>query len=163
MGLSNKIKEKFDKKDAVDTFVLEYIRQMVVSFTDIIKRSDGRLFDGIINAYHAITKGLVNEIYRNVYKNIKYFSDFANGIIFSKRFNERYDYIVDWIIENTYEGKNKMISKKNIKILLDMLSAILTQSTFRYLIEENKKNIENDFKTKLEILKIGILNNKVGV
>ena len=152
-----------DKKDAVDTFVLDYIRKMVVNFMKIIEKADGKLFDGILNSYHAITKSLVNEIYLNVYKNIKYFSDFANGIIFSKNFNERYEFILDWMKDNTYEGKNDLLSKNDIKVILDMTMSVLSQSTFRFLIEENKKDIERDFIKKIEILKNGLLNNKVGV
>ena len=152
-----------DKKDAVDTFVMDYIRKMAMNFLHIIEKSDGKLFDGLLNAYSVIKKSLVNDIYYNVIKNIKYFSDFANGIIFSKNFNERYDFILDWISNNTYEGKNKLLSKKEIKIILDMTTSILTQSTFRYLTSEDKKEIEKDYKEKIEILKNGILNNKVGV
>ena len=44
-----------------------------------------------------------------------------------------------------------------------MTTSILTQSTFRYLTSEDKKEIEKDYKEKIEILKNGILNNKVGV
>ena len=152
-----------DKKDAVDTFVMDYIRKMAMNFLHIIEKSDGKLFDGLLNAYSVIKKSLVNDIYYNVIKNIKYFSDFANGIIFSKNFNERYDFILDWISNNTYEGINKLLSKKEIKIILDMTTSILTQSTFRYLTSEDKKEIEKDYKEKIEILKNGILNNKVGV
>ena len=152
-----------DKKDAVDTFVMDYIRKMAMNFLHIIEKSDGKLFDGLLNAYSVIKKSLVNDIYYNVIKNIKYFSDFANGIIFSKNFNERYDFILDWISNNTYEGINKLLSKKEIKIILDMTTSILTQSTFRYLTSEDKKEIEKEKKKKIEILKNGILNNKVGV
>ena len=152
-----------DKKDAVDTFVMDYIRKMAMNFLHIIEKSDGKLFDGLLNAFSVIKKSLVNDIYYNVIKNIKYFSDFANGIIFSKNFNERYDFIIDWISNNTYEGQNKLLSKKEIKIILDMMTSILTQSTFRYLTSEDKKEIEKDYKEKIEILKNGILNNKVGV
>ena len=152
-----------DKKDAVDTFVMDYIRNMAINFLKIIEKSNGRLFDGIINAYSVVKKSLVNDIYFNVIKNIKYFSDFANGIIFSKKFNERYDYIIDWITENTYEGKNKLLDRKEIKTVLEMITSILTQSTFRFLIEEDKKEIEKDYRLKIEIIKNGILKNKVGV
>ena len=152
-----------DKKDAVDTFVLDYIRKMVINFMKIIEKEDGKLFDGILSTYRAITKGLVNEIYLNVYKNIKYFSDFANGIIFSKNFNERYEFILDWMLLNTYEGKNNILNKNEIRVVLDMMISILLQSTYRFFIEENKKDIERDFITKIEILKNGMLKNKVGV
>ena len=152
-----------DKKDAVDTFVLDYIRKMVINFMKIIEKEDGKLFDGILSTYRAITKGLVSEIYLNVYKNIKYFSDFANGIIFSKNFNERYEFILDWMLLNTYEGKNNILNKNEIRVVLDMMISILLQSTYRFFIEENKKDIERDFITKIEILKNGMLKNKVGV
>lgn len=152
-----------DKKDAVDTFVMDYIRKMTINFLKIIEKSDAKLFDGIINAYSVIKKSLVNDIYFNVIKNIKYFSDFANGIIFSKKFNERYDYIIDWITDNTYEGKNKLLDRREIKTVLELTSSILTQSTFRFLIEEDKKEIEKDYRLKIEIIKNGILKNKVGV
>ena len=152
-----------DKKDAVDTFVLDYIRKMVINFMKIIEKEDGKLFDGILSTYRAITKGLVNEIYLNVYKNIKYFSDFANGIIFSKNFNERYEFILDWMLLHTYEGKNNILNKNEIRVVLDMMISILLQSTYRFFIEENKKDIERDFITKIEILKNGMLKNKVGV
>ena len=152
-----------DKKDAVDTFVLDYIMKTVANFMKIIEKADGKLFDGILNSYHAITKSFVNEIYLNIYRNIKYFSDFAYGIVFSKSFNERYEFILEWMKENTYEGKNNILTKNEIKVILDMTMSILSQSTFRFLIEENKEIIEKDFIKKIEILKRGILNNKVGV
>ena len=152
-----------DKKDAIDTFVLDYIRNMIVRFTNIIEKNHYKLFDGILDAYTVITKELTNEIYFNIMKNIKYFSDFANGIIFSKNFIERYDLVVDWMMENTYEAKNKLLNKKEIRTILDLTLSVLSQSLFRYLIGIDKKEIEKDYINKINIIKNGIHNKKVEV
>ena len=95
----------------------------------------------------------------------KLFLLFANGIIFSDKFEERYDIILDWMENNTYEGKNKILNRKEFRTVLDMTMSIITQTLFKYLMRSDKKNIEKnnigkDFKEKIEVVKIGILNKK---
>lgn len=148
-----------DKADAVYTLLVDRLIKLTDEFRRCIIIANGELFKGCETTYETIKNYLQKELHRSFYKNIKFMMDFCNKIIYSKEFELEIEDGINWLLNNTKEGKNVLSDKKLMANTFGLILAITLSSVSEFIVNDNGGNIKyNDFYTKLNIVKAGINN-----
>lgn len=147
-----------DKNDAVETLVQERMKIIFDSFKECIKENDGRLFDGVYEGYKRVKTVLKDEIFLTIMKNLKFFTEIGTKIIYSKEYDKELKELLDWLITNTVEGKEKLNTREKMANIVDLFISLITNVTLRMLIMD-QNDIDNDgFDYKFKIIKNGVMN-----
>lgn len=149
-----------DKSDAVNTLVETKLRELLAIYKDCIIACGGKLFDGTIEAYNRIRDVMKNEVYVAFVKNIKFFIGMGPKIIYAKEFEEETSNLLDWLVENTEEGRTKLNTREKMANVLDLLVAIFSNITLRIVLASKIDLKYNDCEYKINIIRRGIMNDK---
>lgn len=145
-----------DKSDAISSFIIVNLYKLKKVFTTTISDSGGKLFDGAIKTQELIVKSLNDKVYYTTLHNLKYMMDLTIQIIHSKEFEDELENLIDWLIENTDEGKKYLNTKIKMANFLDMLITLFLNYTIRFTFKTNINTKYDDFKYRLKILENGI-------
>ena len=146
-----------DKNDAVMTLINSKLYDLRDIFINNIKACNNSMFDGVLKTYDDIDDYLENENYCSIIKNIHYLRDIVTKILYSENFKMNIEEVVNWLINNTIEGKTALNEKsKMLNVFGMILSLVLEEISCKVEL----KNLEIfryvDFKFKLEVIKNGI-------
>lgn len=146
-----------DKNDAVKSMVNNDLRKYFDMYMDAIREANNMLFEGTKNVYKSISDSLRDKINLTVMRNLKFFSELVFESIKSKKYEEKLDEIVQWLIDNTLEGQKYLTTKKKMSNVLDMIIILIMNAIFSHTMINDEVLVENsDFEYKLSILEKGI-------
>lgn len=145
-----------DKNDAVSTLVIENLYKLKNVFTDTIKDSKGKLFDSAEKTLELIMTIMKDQTYYTMLHNLKYIMDITIHIIHSKEFEVELENLIDWLLENTYEGKTYLNTKIKMANVIDMLITVFLNYTLRLVVKTNVNVNYNDFKYRISVIENGI-------
>ena len=146
-----------DKNDAVKSMVNNDLRKYFDMYMDAIREANNMLFEGTKNVYKSISDSLRDKINLTIMRNLKFFSELVFESIKSKKYEERLDEIVQWLIDNTLEGQKYLTTKKKMSNVLDMIIILIMNAIFSHTMTNDEVLVENsDFEYKLSILEKGI-------
>lgn len=146
-----------DKNDAVKSMIDSDLRKYFDMYMDSIKESNNSFFEGTRNVYKSIANTLSDKINLTVMKNMKFFSELVFESIKSKKYETSLKEIVQWLIDNTSEGKTVLNSYQKMSRVLDMVLALVMNSIFTQTITQEVPFVDNsDFEYKLHIIEKGI-------
>lgn len=146
-----------DKYDAVYTLVVSKFELLKDTFKKTIIDCKGDLFEGALSTYKQINEILKNEIDFVVVKNIKFYMGIVTKIVYSKGYETELDELLDWLLENTNEGKEKLNSRKKMANVLELLISLFLNTTARVITDVDCNRKYDDFNYKLNIIKKGIV------
>lgn len=142
-----------DKSDAVITLIDSRIKYYFDCYVNSIKNSDYSLVEGTRLIYSEIKDILKNEINALKMKNLKFFMEFVIQSIHSDKFNKDIDDIIEWLVNNTQEGKNKLNTYKKMANVLDMLIMVVLNTIFTNVVFQSEYfNKYDDFNYKLDLI-----------
>ena len=147
-----------DKSDAVETLVKEKIKSIFEIFKESIWKNDGRLFDGAHDGYMHIKDMLQNRVFLTIMKNLRYFIEIGTKIIYSKGYEKELVDFIDWLIENTVEGKQKLNTREKMASIVDLLISLLSNMTLKLVLIDETDKENNGFDYKFNIIKLGVDN-----
>lgn len=145
-----------DKYDSVYTLAVSKFELLESIFKENIKDSDGKLFVAAKKTYENILSTLKNEYHYTIVKNIKLYMGIVMKIVYSKGYAEKLDELLDWLLVNTVEGKNKIKNKKEMANILELFISLYLNTTARALTDIDNSRKYDDFDYKLNIIKNGI-------
>ena len=146
-----------DKNDAVKSMIDSDLRKYFDMYMDSIKESNNSFFEGTRNVYKSIANTLSDKINQTVMRNMKFFSELVFESIKSKKYESSLKEIVQWLIDNTSEGKTTLNSHEKMSRVLDMVLALVMNSIFTQTITQEVPFVDNsDFEFKLHIIEKGI-------
>ena len=146
-----------DKNDAVKSMIDSDLRKYFDMYMDSIKESNNSFFEGTRNVYKSIANTLSDKINLTIMKNMKFFSELVFESIKSKKYETSLKEIVQWLIDNTSEGKTILNSYQKMSRVLDMVLALVMNSIFTQTITQEVPFVDNsDFEYKLHIIEKGI-------
>ena len=145
-----------DKNDAVMTLVDSKLHNHFERFREMIIECNNKLFDGVAKLYSEISEILKDEKNLIVFKNIQFFVEFGLKVIHSKKYESYINNMLDWLIQNTDEGKTYLNNRKKMTNVFNMLLSLLATNLFSRLVlnSESFKKYD-DFEYKLNIIKKG--------
>ena len=148
-----------DKNDAITTLINSKLYALRDIFFNNIKQSNNSLFDGTLKTYEEIENYLANEIFSSIIKNIHYIRDIVTKIFYSERFGKDVEETVDWLINNTNEGKATLTDREK---MLNVFGLILSLVLEVLSCKVEMKGVEvfkySNFKFKLDIIKRGTMS-----
>lgn len=149
-----------DKSDAVDTLVKEKLKNVFRNVIKCINDCDGNLFDGVYKAYCETKDNLRNKFFRTIMRNLKFFIEIGTKIIYSKEHEKEFEHLLDWLINNTNEGKTKINTREKMANVVNILISIISNSTLKLvLFDENESNEHSEsFDYMFNIIKKGVMN-----
>ena len=146
-----------DKNDAVETFVRERMKIVFEVFKMCINEQRGRLFDGVHEGYYKIKDILQNRIFAAILKNLKFFIEIGTKVIYDKKHEDELFDFLDWLIDNTVEGKTILNTREKMANVVDLFISLLSNIVLK-LVMVDEPNIPNDgFEYKFNIIKQGVL------
>ena len=90
-------------------------------------------------------------------KNLKFFSEFTMESIKSKKYENSLNEIVQWLVDNTSEGKTYIKSTKKMSIVLDMIIMLVMNSIFvQTVTQETPFMNDASFEYMLSIIEKGM-------
>ena len=151
-----------DKSDAVDTLVKEKINGLFNNFKECIVACNGNLFDGVYLGYNQVKDNLKNKIFRTIMKNLKFFVEIGTKIIYSDEYENDMVSFIDWLIDNTNEGKEILNTREKMANVVDLFISLLSNIVLKIVISDFKNNEEmnSGFDYKFNIIKVGVINSK---
>ena len=151
-----------DKNDAVETYVHEKINNIFEIFKNSIAKNNYSLFDGIYNGYYQL-KGIVKkQTVITIIGNLKHFIDTGIKVAYSKAYENELKKNIEWLVENTQEGKSILNNKEKMSNVLDILMSLITNTTLKNLLS-NDSNINDGFDFKFNVIKLGIEKNTIEI
>lgn len=148
-----------DKNDAVMTLINNKLYDLRDIFIDNIKSCNNSMFDGVLKTYDDINDYLENEIYCSIIRNIHYLRDIVTKILYSENFKVDIEEVVNWLMNNTIEGKNALNEKgKMLNVFGMILSLVLEEISCKVEFKGIEIFRYVNFKYKLEIIRKGITN-----
>ena len=148
-----------DKNDAVETLVREKISYISDVFKSSIINNNYSLFDGIYFGYFQIKDTLQKNIFMTIINNLKFFIDTGIKIAYSKEYEGEFAKNIDWLIENTIEGKEILNTREKMESVLDIIVSLITNLLLKIIISNNS-DYNDTFNFKFNIIKAGIYNLK---
>ncbi len=146
----------YDKSDAVETLVKEKTKIIFSIFKECIIENDGRLLDGAYEGYMRIKGMLKNKIFLTVMKNLKYFIEIGLKIIYSESYEKEFVEFVDWLLENTVEGRTKITTREQMANVVDLLISLISNMTLKIVLASGEKNENDGIDYKFNIIRKGI-------
>lgn len=146
-----------DKHDAVSAFVDSKIRMHINQYMYAIQQSNYSLFEGTKKIYDVLNDKIKNEISTSLLRDLKFFVDLGVKSFHSKEFEHDFDDFINWLVNNTIEGKlfiNDSIKMANIFEII--ISLLLNCLFFRIILDKDYFEKYNDFEYRLNIIKKGI-------
>ena len=145
-----------DKNDAVTTLVESKVKKHFEQFIVAIKDSNNSLFDGTKKIYNEIKDILKDEINLTIMRNMKFFIELSIGLLYSEEHESYLKELVNWLTDNTIEGKTILNTKEKMANVIDMIFILIMDSVFAYTFAHKHKNLDIDnFEYKLDIIKNG--------
>ena len=146
-----------DKNDAVKTMIDNDLKKYFDVYMNTITESNNSLFDGTKNVYKLIANSLSDKINLTVMRNLKFFSELVFESIKSKKYEAQLNRIVQWLIDNTNEGKTYLNTIEKMSNILDMIIILVMNAIFSQTITKDKPFVDNvDFEYKLSVIEKGI-------
>lgn len=143
-----------DKSDAVSTYVESRIREYLDLYINAIKSSDFSLIEGTRKVYSEIKDILKNEINVVKMKNLKFSIEFVIQSIHDDKFEKDIDNTIEWLVNNTIEGKNTLKTYKKMANVLDILIMIVLTTVFNNIVFKSAYfDKYDDFNYKLDLIK----------
>ncbi|MBR1844455.1 MAG: TetR/AcrR family transcriptional regulator [Lachnospiraceae bacterium] len=146
----------YDKSDAVETLVKEKTKIIFSVFKECIIENDGRLLDGAYEGYMRVKGMLKNKIFLTVMKNLKYFIEIGLKIIYSESYEKEFVEFVDWLLENTVEGRTKITTREQMANVVDLLISLISNMTLKIVLASGEKNENDGIDYKFNIIRKGI-------
>lgn len=152
-----------DKNDAVKTLVALNLAQYKKIFVECIKEENENLFVGARKSFDIIKNSLKDSLNIKVVKNLNFINDIMNAIVFSKEYEEELDSLLDWLIENTIEGREYLNTRKKMANILLLLITTFISSIVAMINEKeiSKKYVNFDY--RLSVIEAGAKNCLVEV
>lgn len=149
-----------DKSDAVDTLIKEKLKSIFRNVIKCINECDGNLFDGVYKAYNEIKDNLKNKVFLTIMKNLKFFIEIGTKIIYSKEHENELTYFLDWLINNTNEGKTVLNTQDKMYNVVNLLISIISNTTLKLVLfgEEDNNNHTENFDYMFNVIKKGVMN-----
>ena len=149
-----------DKSDAVDTLIREKLKNIFRDVMRCIHESNGNLFDGVYKAYNEIKDNLKNKVFLTILKNLKFFIEIGTKIIYSKEHENELTYFLDWLINNTNEGKTKLNTRDKMYNVVNLLISIISNTMLRVVLfgEDESNSHVDSFDYMFNIVKNGVMN-----
>ena len=146
-----------DKNDAVKSKIDNDLRKYFDLYMNEITKANNSLIGGIRNVYKIIADTLSDKINHTIMKNLKFFSEFTMESIKSKKYENSLNEIVQWLVDNTSEGKTYIKSTKKMSIVLDMIIMLVMNSIFvQTVTQETPFMNDASFEYMLSIIEKGI-------
>ncbi|MBO6134190.1 MAG: TetR/AcrR family transcriptional regulator [Lachnospiraceae bacterium] len=147
-----------DKNDAVETLIKEKIKTVFEKFKECIIKNDGKLFDGVYDGYMQIKDMLRNKIFFTIMKNLKFFIEIGHKILYSKGYEEELQGFLDWLLENTVEGREIFKTREDMANIVDLLIALISNITLKMVIISDKNDNNYGFEYKFNVIKKGVMS-----
>ena len=149
-----------DKNDAIVTLVESKLKKYSDRYVEAIKASEYNLFEGTKKLYYEIKDILEDEINITFMRNMKFFMEIASQALHSENHKKNIKEFVDWLVENTNEGKTILKEYNRMRNIIDLLLTLIMESIFIQMqFKDDKEVTTKNFNFKLDIIKNGIKNS----
>jgi hypothetical protein len=112
------------------------------------------LIEGTRKIYSEIKDILKNEINVVKMKNLKFSIEFVIQSIHADKFEKDIDNTIEWLVNNTIEGKNTLKTYKKMANVLDILIMIVLTTVFNNIVFKSAYfDKYDDFNYKLDLVK----------
>ena len=79
-------------------------------------------------------------------------------VVYSEEYCKKLDDLLDWLIENTEEGKTKLKTRESMANTLELIMALFINTVARMVTNKQSIKKYDNFNLKLGIIKNGIKN-----
>ena len=148
-----------DKNDAVSTLIISKLNGFKDMFKETVINNSGKLFDSVLEVNSKIKNMEKNDIYVATIRNLRFISSIGMKIILSEEYEDEFNGLIDWMIENTIEGKKYITDRHmmgNVAVMIiGLILNSISESIFNFY---GRKVVYNDFELKLQMIKCGVEN-----
>ena len=114
------------------------------------------MLDGAYEGYMRVKGMLKNKIFLTVMKNLKYFIEIGLKIIYSESSEKEFVEFVDWLLENTVEGRTKITAREQMANVVDLLISLIANMTLKIVLASGENNENDGIDYKFNIMRKGI-------
>ena len=147
-----------DKKDAVKTMVVVLIERYQNRFKELLLINDRKLFETIKSCYKELREFFLNNQSINFNLNLKFLGEFLIEMSNNDIYIDETKKFLDWIKENSVEGKTYLDTNEKIVLLYKFVIVIFVFSSIENTVDNKikKVDIENEFYYQLKIVENGL-------
>ena len=150
-----------DKNDAIATFFDERMKYLLDVFKICIMECNYKLFDGVVEAYNCLKYMLKDSVYIVFKNNFNYFTGLFTNALYSNKYDKEINDLLNWLVENTIEGKETLKTSEIMKDALELIFAVFMSTILKMAMFPSEEIDNIDFSRKIAALKKGILESAI--
>lgn len=148
-----------DKNDAIATFFDERMKYLLDVFKICIMECNYKLFDGVVEAYNCLKYMLKDSVYIVFKNSFNYFIGLFTNALYSNKYDKEINDLLNWLVENTIEGKETLKTPEIMKDALELIFAVFMSTILKMAMFPSEEIDNIDFSRKIAALKKGILES----